>query len=101
MNETFKKLKSKKIELDDTFYLLPDGFKGLVLQREVEKTRKKKDSGEKETYLDSEQWYFPTISQTLNHYLKLKSVDAQSVENLRDIVLRVEDKINKIKEQWN
>ncbi len=41
MNEVFKKMKSKKIQLDSEFWLMPDPYKGLILQREVEKSRKK------------------------------------------------------------
>ena len=41
MNEVFKKTKSKKIQLDSEFWLMPDPYKGLILQREVEKSRKK------------------------------------------------------------
>lgn len=37
MNEVFKKMKSKKIQLDSEFWLMPDPYKGLILQREVEK----------------------------------------------------------------
>ena len=43
MNEVFKKMKSKKIQLDSEFWLMPDPYKGLILQRELEKSRKKID----------------------------------------------------------
>lgn len=106
MNEVFKKTKTEKIELTDGFFLLPDGFKGIVLQRETEKTRKKidketkKPTGEEEKYTNLEQWYFPNLSKTLSRYLELKSTEAKSIEDLRDIVLRVEEKINSIRESW-
>ena len=31
MNEVFKKMKSKKIQLDSEFWLMPDPYKGLIL----------------------------------------------------------------------
>ena len=99
MHELFKKEVSKKIELDSQFWLMPDPYKGLVLQREVEKLRKKV-TGEEEPYMSTEQHFFPRLSQTLNKYLELKSTEATSIEELKDIVLRVEEKINSIKEKW-
>ena len=42
MNEVFKKMNSERIELTDGYVLLPDGFNGIVLQRETEKTRRKR-----------------------------------------------------------
>lgn len=99
MNEIFSKFKVEKLVLEEGYSLSPDGFKGLVLQYEVERTREKKD-GTKEKYTDLKQWYYPTISKTLLKYLELKTVEAKSIEELKDIVLRVEDKINTIKEKW-
>ena len=99
MNEIFKKLNSERIELTDGYVLMPDGFNGIVLQRETEKTRKKKDKTE-EKYTHVETIYQPTISKALTRYLQLTASEAKSIEELRDIVLRVEDKINQIKEVW-
>lgn len=94
MNNVFKK--SDRIELDSEFCLVPDGFRGIVLLRETIKTRKKidkttkKPTGEEEEYVDTEKFYHPKLSQTITKYLELKSCDAKSIEELRDIVLRVE-----------
>ena len=105
MNEVFTKMKSKKIQLDSEFWLMPDPYKGLILQREVEKSRKKIDKEtkkptEEETYTQIEQHFFPRLSQTLNKYLELKSTEASSIEELKDLVLKVEEKINLIRENW-
>ena len=99
MNEVFKKLNSERIELTDGYVLLPDSFNGIVLQRETEKTRRKKDKTE-EKYIHVETIYQPTISKALTRYLQLTASEAKSIEELRDIVLRVEDKINSLKEVW-
>jgi len=99
MNEVFKKMNSERIELTDNFFLLPDSFNGIVLQKETEKTRRKKDETE-EKYIHTETIYQPTISKTLTRYLQLSTSEAKSIEELRDIVLRVENKINQIKESW-
>ncbi len=94
MNNVFKK--SDRIELDSEFCLVPDGFRGLVLTKEEIKIRKKVDketkkpTGEEEQYIDLKQFYYPKLSQTLNKYLELKSCEAKSIEELRDIVLGVE-----------
>ena len=100
MNEIFKKLNSERIELTDGYVLLPDSFNGIVLQRETEKTRRKKNETE-EKYIHTETIYQPTISKTLTRYLQLTASEAKSIEELRDIVLRVEDKIESLKENWN
>ena len=105
MHEIFTKMKSKKIQLDSEFWLMPDPYKGLILQREVEKSRKKIDKETKkptgeEIYTKIEQHFFPRLSQTLNKYLELKSTEASSIEELKDLVLKVEEKINLIKENW-
>jgi hypothetical protein len=99
MNKVFQK--TQLIELCEEFFLVPDGFKGLVLTKEVIKTRKKLDketrkpTGETETYNDIEQWFFPKLSQTLNKYLQLKTCEANSVQELLEVVLRVENKLSK------
>ena len=99
MNEIFSKMKSERIKLTDGYVLLPDSFNGIVLQRETEKTRRKKNETE-EKYIHVETIYQPTISKTLTRYLQLTTSEAKSIEELRDIVLRVENKINQIKEVW-
>ena len=99
MNEIFTKLNSERIELTDGYVLLPDSFNGIVLQRETEKTRRKKDETE-EKYIHVETIYQPTISKTLTRYLQLTASEAKSIGELRDVVLRVENKINQIKEVW-
>lgn len=100
MNEIFSKMKSERIELTDGYFLLPDGFNGIVLQRETEKIRTKKNKTE-EKYTHIETIYQPTISKTLTRYLQLSTSEAKSIEELKAIVLRVEDKINNIKESWD
>ena len=99
MNEVFTKMNSERIELTDNFFLLPDGFNGIILQRETEKIRRKKNETE-EKYIHTETIFQPTISKTLTRYLQLTASEAKTVEELRDIVLRVENKINQIKENW-
>lgn len=99
MNEIFKKTKTEKIELTDGYSLLPDGFNGIVLQKETKKVRTKKDETE-EVYIHVESIYQPTISKTLTRYLQLTTSEAKNIEELKDIVLRVENKINSIKENW-
>jgi len=97
MNEIFKKHNKTRIELDEEWYLTTDSFKGLILQREKQKTRKKidketrKETGETENYTDTESFYHPTLSQVLDKYLRQKTKEANTVEELKEIVLRVEE----------
>ncbi len=106
MNEVFKKLNSKRIELDKRYSLEPDGYHGLVLVfkekrvREKVDAKTKKKTGETEEYIFTDKWYHPKLSQSLSKYLQLSTLEAKSIGELRDIVLRVEDKINSLKEVW-
>ena len=54
----------------------------------------------KEKYTHIETIYQPTISKTLTRYLQLTASEAKSIGELRDVVLRVEDKIASLKEVW-
>jgi len=106
MNEIFIKTNSEKIQLDDKYSLQPDGFKGLVLVFEEQRVREKIDvktkekTGETEQYTYTDKWYHPKLSQSLSKYLQLTTLEAKTIEELKDIVLRVEDKINSIKENY-
>ena len=106
MNEIFTKLNSERIELDKRYSLESDAFRGLVLVLEEKRVREKVDAktkkktGETEEYIFTDKWYHPKLSQSLSKYLQLTASEAKSIEELRDIVLRVEDKINQIKEAW-
>lgn len=99
MHQIFKKQKVDKIQLDENWWLYPDSFKGLVLQREVAKVRKKKDETE-EIVKETKSFYYPTISMTLTKYLNEKTLEATTIEELRDKVLEVEKVIKSIKEKW-
>lgn len=99
MNDLFLTQKKQRVELTDGFYLVPDGNYGLILQREVEKTRVKKDKTE-ETFLDKEQYFYPRTSQALTKYLNQTLSDSKSLEDIKNILERVEKTINEIKENW-
>ena len=40
------------------------------------------------------------IGIEIYNYLELKSTEASSIEELKDLVLKVEEKINLIRENW-
>jgi translation initiation factor 2 alpha subunit (eIF-2alpha) len=99
MNNTFKNAGTKKIKLDEEFSLTPDSDHGLVLTQEVVKIRKKidketkKPNGEVEDYLDVERHYFPRLAQSINKYIQLTSNEAESITELKEILLRIEKTI--------
>lgn len=99
MNDLFKNEKKQRVELTDGFCLVPDGSYGLVLQREVEKTRVKKDKTE-ENYLDVQQFYYPRTSQALIKYMNETLSEVKSLEDIKNTLERVEKTINEIKENW-
>ena len=106
MNEVFKKMNSERIELDEKYSLEPDAFRGLVLVFEEKRVREKVDTktnkktGETEEYIYTDKWYHPKLSQSLSKYLQLTTSEAKTIEELKDIVLRVENKIASLKEVW-
>ena len=99
MHPLFKKTKNVRISLDSEFYITPDPYNGLILCREVLKEKKDKE-GKTVFYNDVTKKYFPIMSQTLNEYLKNKVGEAETIEEVKDILLRLEIKINGIKEIW-
>ena len=99
MHPLFKKTKNVRISLDSEFYIKPDTYNGLILCRKVLKEKKDKE-GKTVFYNDVTKKYFPRMSLTLNEYLKNKVGEAENIEEIKDILLRVESKINGIKEIW-
>ena len=99
MHPLFKKTKNVRISLDSEFYITPDPYNGLILCRKVLKEKKDKE-GKTVFYNDVTKKYFPRMSLTLNEYLKNKVGEAENIEEIKDILLRVESKINGIKEIW-
>lgn len=97
MNEIFKKVNKKRIALDDKWSLEPDQFKGLVLVLEEPRTRIKKDTEIEEIYTFVDKWYHLKLSQALENYLKQTTLKASSIEELKEIVLRVEKTIENLK----
>ena len=99
MNEIFEKFKSENIPLDGGYFLRPDGFRGLVLVRESEKVREKKDKT-KEKYIHTESIYQPTVSKTLQRYLELSLSECKDIKEIKKTLERIENQILTIKETW-
>ena len=99
MNNIFKSTGVRRITLDKKFYLAPDKNYGLMLTQEVVKIRKKVDkesrkpTGEEEEYIATEKYYFTKLSQAVNKYIQLSGNEATSIEELKEILLRIENTI--------
>jgi hypothetical protein len=100
MNDLFKKAKTDRFQLDENYFLESDGFHGLTLVFEETRMKKKKDGSGEEEFLYTDKWYYPRISMVLQKYLELVTKETKSVEELKDVILRVEKKIDSIKELW-
>jgi hypothetical protein len=100
MNELFKKTKTDRFQLDENYFLESDGYHGLTLLFEQARMKKKKDGSGEEEYLYVDKWYYPKVSMVLHKYLELVTKDTKSIEELREVVLRVETKIDSIRESW-
>jgi hypothetical protein len=99
MNSIFKNAGTKRIDLSEGFYLAPNDNYGLMLTQEVVKIRKKTDketkkpTGETESYLGTEHWYFPRLSQTINKYIEITTNEVESIAELKELLLRIEKTI--------
>jgi hypothetical protein len=100
MNDLFKKAKTDRFQLDEKYFLESDSFHGLTLVFEEIRMKNKKDGSGEEEFLYTDKWYYPRISMVLHKYLELVTKETKSVEELKDVILRVEKKIDSIKELW-
>jgi hypothetical protein len=100
MNDLFKKAKTDRFQLDENYFLESDSFHGLTLVFEETRMKKKKDGSGEEEFLYTDKWYYPRISMVLHKYLELVTKETKSVEELKDVIIRVEKKIDSIKELW-
>ena len=100
MHTIFKKMKTERIELTDGYHLEPDGYHGLTLVLEEIGEKENKKTGEKEPTVKTQKYYHPTLSQTFNKYLMVTTNEAQSLEDLKDILERVESKIDSLKDYF-
>ena len=100
MNDLFKKAKTDRFQLDENYFLESDSFHGLTLVFEETRMKKKKDGSREEEFLYTDKWYYPRISMVLHKYLELVTKETKSVEELKDVIIRVEKKIDSIKELW-
>jgi hypothetical protein len=64
----------------------------MKIRKKVDK-ESKKPNGETEEYLGTERWYFPKLSQSINKYIQLTTNEAESVTELKEILLRIEKTI--------
>ena len=100
MNDLFKKAKTDRFQVDENYFLESDSFHGLTLVFEETRMKKKKDGSGEEEFLYTDKWYYPRISMVLHKYLELVTKETKSVEELKDVIIRVEKKIDSIKELW-
>lgn len=100
MHNIFKKMKVERIELTDNYYLEPDQFRGLVLVHEEIGEKENKKTGEKEPTVKRQSYYYPKISQVFSKYLMVTTNEAKSLEDLKEILERVEGKIDSMKDYF-
>jgi hypothetical protein len=100
MNDLFKKAKTDRFQLDENYFLESDGYHGLTLVFEETRMKKKKDGSGEEEFLYTDKWYYPRVSRVLHKYLELVTKDTKSVGELKEVLLRVETKIDSIRELW-
>jgi len=95
MNKIFTN--NSKIELDNSYYLEPDGDSGVVLvfhePRKRDKTEridgKKIKTGEVEDYIFEDRWYTTRVAQALRIYVEKTLSDSSTFKE----IIEKEDKI--------
>jgi hypothetical protein len=100
MHTIFKNMNTDRIELPDGYHLEPDGYRGLTLVFEESRLKRNKKTGEEEPFTFVEKWYYPKISQVLNKYLIVTTNEAKSIEQLKEILERIESKIDELKDNF-
>ena len=82
MNKIFKK--AERVEIDNSFYLETDSFKGVVLVHHFPATRKNK-KGEEVQYTKEEKTYHATVAQALKKYTDLNQIILPTVEEMLEV----------------
>lgn len=100
MHNIFKKMKVERIELSDGYHLEPDQYRGLMLIHEEIGEKENKKTGEKEPTVKRTAIYHPTLSQIFSKYLMVTTNEAKSLEELKEILERVEGKIDSMKDYF-
>lgn len=84
------------IKLDNKWSIQPDTYSWCLTQ-EVEKTRTKKETGEKEQYISEEKWYHPTIQDCLKKYTNESTKECKSVEEILQKLQEIKETVEKVK----
>jgi hypothetical protein len=94
-----------KIQLDKKFRIENDTYSFVLISEEVKEREKldqdRKKTGEKETYIHEEKWYFGKLSQCLERYLKEVTINSYTVSALLAKLQEIETKINEINVTFN
>lgn len=101
MNKIFKN--TEKVEIDNSFYLETDGFRGVVLVHHFPATRKNKE-GEEVQYTKEEKTYHATVAQALKKYTDLNQIILPTVEEMLEVqkqVLGVLSNFETSYKNWN
>ena len=105
-NKTFTN--SKKIELDNSWYIEPDGDSGIILTfhepRKREKTTKVDGktvkTGEVEDYIFTDVTYHTRIAQALRRYVDISQNNIKSLEELLEKTEKINEVINRIDKEF-
>lgn len=89
MNKVFTK--TKKIKLDEFWYLVPDSDRGLMLVFNEIRERVKKGTKEKEDFLYEEKRFYPRVAQALHRYIETTQNNS---ETLQEIISKTENLTN-------
>ena len=91
--------KTKRIELDEKWYITPDADSGVVLTFSETRLRKNKEEV-LESYLFKDEFFFPKISQSLEKYVKITGNSTYTIEEILENSRKTKDIIDKIEKEF-
>lgn len=86
----------KKLQIAEKWYILSEGNNCTLTFEEI-RERKKKDSGDMESYTFTDEYYFPTVNDCLIRYLQLCQENAKDVQDCIAVTKDIFAEIKKLK----
>lgn len=86
---------SKKLTIDDNYYIDLSDLNNCVLTFSESRIREKK-TGETEEYTFEDSWYYPNVVACLKKYLELSQKEAKDVKECIEITEKIFEKLKSI-----
>lgn len=100
MNKLFTDNKTDKVVLNENWYLITEGFRGIQLVNHYSATKKKKD-GTEEKYIKEDSTYHANVGQALTRFTELsQTTPTKTVEEVLEVVKNIESILEEFKDKY-